>query len=78
MRTFKVEGDEAWAKLVGEIVLLFGNVELLVSTMLIMIPTDSIVKSTKNLGLKHKITILEEILESRAESDICLCQNLKK
>ena len=71
MSTFKSEGKEKWAQLIGQILISFGDIEMITYRCLKTFPSENILPSVINMKLGQRIDLISNVLKSKfGENDI--------
>ena len=65
MKTFKTEGKEKWAQLIGLIIIEFGEIERITIRCLRTFPSENIISSVIGMKLSSRVDLICSILESK-------------
>ena len=69
MNTFRTEGKDKWANLIGQIMIGFGDIEYITLECLHVFPTENIFPSVSKMNLTPRIDLIINIVESRFQKE---------
>lgn len=68
MNTFKTEGEEKWAQVIGQVMLGFADIEYITLQCLHVFPSENIFSCASKLSLSLRIELIIDIVDSRFQN----------